>query len=181
MLRIALASFALAVVACAALAQDARPYAGMDQRRIKALSDQQVADLRAGRGMGLALPAELNGYPGPSHVIELADQLELSPEQLVKTRALFLDMKADAVPIGERLIRQQAELDQLFASKLITPESLARVTQAVGLTQAELRNAHLKYHLATVAVLTPVQVKRYGELRGYASNAPVHSRGHSHN
>jgi hypothetical protein len=32
-------------------------------RSIKALSDQQVSDLRAGRGMGLALAAELNGYP----------------------------------------------------------------------------------------------------------------------
>lgn len=40
-------------------------YAGLQQRAIKALSDQQKADLRAGRGMGLALPAELNGYPGP--------------------------------------------------------------------------------------------------------------------
>jgi hypothetical protein len=49
------------------------PYAGLQQRPVKALSEQQVADLRAGRGMGLALAAELNGYPGPLHVIELAD------------------------------------------------------------------------------------------------------------
>ena len=40
------------------------PYAGMQSRPIKALSEQQVADLQAGRGMGLALAAELNGYPG---------------------------------------------------------------------------------------------------------------------
>ena len=57
------------------------PYAGMQARPIKALSDQQIADLKAGRGMGLALAAELNGYPGPLHVLELADKLDLSAEQ----------------------------------------------------------------------------------------------------
>ena len=54
------------------------PYAGQQTRPIKALSDQQVADLIAGRGIGLALAAELNGYPGPSHLLELADRLDLS-------------------------------------------------------------------------------------------------------
>src|SRR5262245_12308395 len=57
------------------------PYAGMQHRGIKALSEQQIADLRAGKGMGLALAAELNGYPGPIHVLELGDRLELSAQQ----------------------------------------------------------------------------------------------------
>jgi hypothetical protein len=38
----------------------------LEQRDIKTLSNQQIADLRAGRGMGLALAAELNGYAGPT-------------------------------------------------------------------------------------------------------------------
>src|SRR5690242_3488719 len=63
-------------------------YAGMQAREIKALSDQQLAELRAGRGMGMALPAELNGYPGPVHVLELADALGLTPEQRERVRAL---------------------------------------------------------------------------------------------
>lgn len=46
------------------------PYAGMQSRQIKSLSDRQIADLRAGRGMGF--PVELNGYPGPSHVLEVS-------------------------------------------------------------------------------------------------------------
>ena len=37
------------------------PYAGMQTRPIKALSEQQIADLSAGRGMGLALAAEHSG------------------------------------------------------------------------------------------------------------------------
>ena len=56
----------------AAWPQTHQPYAGLQARPVKALSDQQIADLRAGRGMGLALAAELNGYPGPMHVLELA-------------------------------------------------------------------------------------------------------------
>ena len=47
------------------------PYAGLQDRAIKALSDEQIADLRAGKGMSLALPAELNGYPGPAHALEI--------------------------------------------------------------------------------------------------------------
>ena len=68
----------LAGLSSNALAQSAQPHSGMQNRPIKALSDQQVADLKAGRGMGLALAAELNGYPGPSHLIELPDQLGLT-------------------------------------------------------------------------------------------------------
>src|SRR3954454_12926522 len=88
------------------------PYAGMQTRSIKALSEQQVADLSAGRGMGLALAAELNGYPGPSHVLELADRLELSADQRTRIKALFDSMKAETLPLGSKLIDQEADLDQ---------------------------------------------------------------------
>src|SRR5215216_3668738 len=100
------------------------PYAGMQTRSIKALSDQQIADLQAGRGMGLALAAELNGYPGPSHVLELADKLELSADQRSHMQRLFDSMKAEAMPLGARLIEQEAELDKQFASRTVTPDSL---------------------------------------------------------
>src|SRR5712692_2276537 len=75
------------------------PYAGMQTRPIKALSEQQMADLAAGRGMGMALAAELNGYPGPVHVLELADKLNLSPDQRAGIQRLFDSMKAEAVPL----------------------------------------------------------------------------------
>ena len=39
--------------------------------------------------MGLALAAELNGYPGPRHVLDLADQLGLTPEQQVEAQRLL--------------------------------------------------------------------------------------------
>jgi hypothetical protein len=143
------------------------PYAGMQTRSIKALSDQQIADLRAGRGMGLALAAELNGYPGPSHLLELADRLGLSDAQRTSTRNMFDAMKAETIPIGERLIAEEAALDRLFADHVITPEKLSAATAEIGLTQAELRAAHLKYHLSTVAMLEPSQIRQYSVMRGY--------------
>jgi Spy/CpxP family protein refolding chaperone len=157
----------LIAFAPAALAQSQQPYAGLEVRSIKALSDQQIADLRAGRGMGLALAAELNGYPGPMHVLELADALDLSGQQRAKMQELFAAMKAEAMPLGEKLIAQETELDKAFASKTMTAATLAASTDAIGATHAVLRQAHLKYHLLTVEVLTPAQVQRYGELRGY--------------
>ena len=155
-----------------ALAQT--PYAGMQARPIKALSEQQVADLGAGRGMGLALAAEQNGYPGPSHVLELADKLGLTADQRASVQRLFDSMKMEAVPLGSKLIEQEAELDRQFADRIVTPESLKASTAAAATTQGALREAHLKYHLSTAALLTPGQMRRYGELRGYGGKRMHH-------
>jgi hypothetical protein len=158
-----------------------QPYAGMQERSIKTLSEQQIADLRAGRGMGLALAAELNGYPGPMHAIELADRLQLAPEQVTRLQGLFEAMKAETIPIGEALIALERGLNEEFANRTITPAGLEAATSIIGATQAALRAAHLKYHLSTAAILTPEQARRYGELRGYASGeAPTqhHHRQH---
>jgi Spy/CpxP family protein refolding chaperone len=162
-----LASIAFALASATALAQSQQPYAGLEARAIKALSEQQIADLRAGRGMGLALAAELNGYPGPMHVLELGDPLRLTEQQRGKMEELLAAMKAEAIPLGERLIAQEADLDQQFASKTITAASLVAATDAIGATHATLRRTHLKYHLLTLDVLTPAQAQRYAELRGY--------------
>jgi Spy/CpxP family protein refolding chaperone len=148
-------------------AQSPRPYAGMQARAIKALSAEQIADLKAGRGLSLALAAELNGYPGPRHVLELVEQLGLTDQQRADVQRLFDDMTAEVVPVGERLIAQEAELERLFADRVVTPSSLRAATVAIGATQAELRNAHLKYHLLTSGLLTAAQTQRYSQLRGY--------------
>lgn len=141
-MRVALTTSFLFLVTTAAVAQ--MPYAGMQTRPIKALSEQQLSDLNAGRGMGLALAAELNGYPGPSHVLELADKLELSSDQRTQVQGLFASMKAEAQPIGKELIAQETELDRLFASRAITPDTLRASTAAIAVTQGELRETHLK-------------------------------------
>jgi len=177
-MRSAIAIASIIGLTSAVLAQ--QPYAGLQNRSIKSLSDQQIADLKAGRGMGLALAAELNGYPGPMHAIELANDLHLSPEQVAKLKALFEAMKAETIPLGASLISQERDLNEDFANRKITLARLEAATQGIGATQAALRAAHLKYHLSTVDILTPEQVARYNELRGYKDGkAPLHGN-HQH-
>jgi len=127
---------AVRTVCCASMtvgvtAQTPQPYAGMETRPIEALSEQQIADLRTGRGMSLALAAELNGYPGPRHVLELADQLNLSPQQLQNVKRLFEEMTAEAVAWGQTLIAQETALDGQFAKRSISQDSLSSAMAAL--------------------------------------------------
>ena len=85
-------------------------------------------------------------------------------------------MKAETIPIGERLIAQETALDKLFADHKVTPETLAAASAEIGISQAKLRDAHLRYHLSTVPLLQASQIKRYAELRGYAENDQQHHR-----
>jgi hypothetical protein len=125
MSRLSLALIAVLAALGPAEAQHApaSPYAGWEHRPVKALSKEQIADLRAGRGMGLALPAELNGYPGPVHVLELGDQLRLT-NQRIRVQELHAAMKAEAIPLSERLMTQEADLDRQFAIQSVMPAIL---------------------------------------------------------
>jgi len=147
--------------------QGTSPYAAMQGRTIKALSEQQITDLRAGKGMGLALPAELNGYPGPSHVLELADALELNEEQRHKTQRLFAQMQAETKPLGEAVIAGELALDRLFSARMATVANMREASTEAARAHGELRAAHLHYHLTMQELLTPAQAATYRRLRGY--------------
>jgi hypothetical protein len=164
--------FVLAATVAAPLAAQhahppASPYTQLQTRPIKALSEAQVADLRAGRGMSLALPAELNGYPGPSHVLELAHELGLSAAQREAHERMFERMQAEARELGAQLIAAEERLELLFAQRKASAEAVRQATAEAAVLQGRLRAAHLVYHLQTVAVLSPEQVRRYERLRGY--------------
>ena len=176
--RLLLLAASLLLISSAASAQSSQSYAGFERRPIKALSVQQIDDLRAGRGMGLALAAELNGYPGPSHVLELRDRLGLTVDQGVEVQRLFDAMKQETVPLGNKLVEQERALEDLFSSRAVTPESLKTSIAAIAETQGQLRESHLKYHLSTAALLDQSQMQRYAELRGYRH--PGSSAGHKH-
>jgi hypothetical protein len=154
----------------------ASPYAGMEHRKVKALSEQQIEDLKAGRGMGLSLAAELNGYPGPLHVLELADSLRLSDDQRTKAKALFEAMKAETIPIGERILAEETALDHMFSQKHATRADLGGIVLRIASAQADLRSAHLRYHIAMTELLSAEQIKQYTELRGYNSSGHHHHR-----
>ena len=146
---------------------NASPYAGQQSRDIKALSEQEVRDLLAGAGMGMAKAAELNRYPGPMHALQLAGPLSLTPRQSEQLESLMQRHKAEARKLGERVVGLERELDALFARGAATPAAVDRLAASIGEAQGRLRAEHLKTHLATAALLTPEQVERYVKARGY--------------
>jgi Spy/CpxP family protein refolding chaperone len=147
------------------------PYAGMEDRPIKALSQDEIAGYRAGEGMGFAMAAELNGYPGPKHVLELESELELTPDQAEATQAAFDEMHGAAVALGERLVEAEESLDRLFAGHQISGDTLEETTSRIARLSGELRAVHLEAHLRMVEILTPEQRHAYMSLRGYGEGA----------
>lgn len=148
-------------------APPASPYAGQEAREIKSLSPDEIKAYLSGKGMGLAKAAELNGYPGPAHVLELGSQLDLSPEQRARTESIFAAMESKATALGRALVEEERKLDRLFADKVIDPRLLASSLTKIGSLQAELRGAHLEAHLSQAQILRPEQIARYDQLRGY--------------
>jgi Spy/CpxP family protein refolding chaperone len=182
MQRFALLSFVVALSSGAAHAE-APAYQGQQTREIKALSEKETADLLAGRGMGMARAAELNHYPGPAHVLELKDQLKLTPDQVRAVEARFEQMSAAAKPLGVELVDRERSLDAAFRNASITSDALSRATAEIGDLQGRLRAVHLMAHLEAKTILTPEQVSAYDALRGYADAPPSggatgHHRGH---
>jgi Spy/CpxP family protein refolding chaperone len=126
--------------------------------------------------MGYAKAAELNGYPGPLHVLELADELSLTDAQRRETQAVFDSMKQKAVDLGRALVDEEARLDRLFAQKEANAEALDAALLRIGELQARVRGVHLEAHLAQARILSPEQVERYLKLRRYGRSD--HSRHH---
>jgi len=145
------------------------PYAGQSSA-IASLSEQELAALRAGEGMGLARAAELNHYPGPRHVLDMADSLALSTSQRSDLETIRVKMSDEAVRIGERIIEKEAELSRRFEHGHIDEESLRPILSELGTLRADLRFTHLAAHLQTRAILTPEQIEAYDRLRGYTDS-----------
>jgi Spy/CpxP family protein refolding chaperone len=159
---------ALLLAALPAFAQN-QPYAGQQARELKSLSADEVQQHLSGAGMGYAKPAELNRFPGPMHVLELADKLALTPEQRAGTKALMDAHKAEARVIGVQRVEAERALEALFASGKVDEQALGRTVRAAATLEGEYRLSHLETHRRMHALLTEEQVTRYHHLRGYGS------------
>lgn len=168
LLAILTASFALSSVATAE--ETRQPYRGFETREITSLSEQDIVALREGSGWGLALPAELNGFPGPAHVLELSEELGLSETQKQRVRAVFDAMRVDAMAKGGAVIDAEHALDEGFRSGRLDAIQLRRLIRDAEAARAELRFVHLSRHLMTLDILDAEQVAEYAVLRGYASD-----------
>jgi len=172
---------AIAAILALAGASDAsaqhgnQPYAGQEKRAVKALSDAEVADLLAGRGMGLAKAAELNGYPGPMHLLEHAAALKLSDDQRRAIEVIRARMSAAAAALGHEIVARERELDAAFAEGRIDAALLKSKTDEIAALMGRLRAVHLMAHIESRPLLTPQQVADYNKLRGYTgSGEPQH-------
>jgi hypothetical protein len=155
------------------------PYAGQEKRAIKALSEQEISDYLHGRGMGMSKAAELNRYPGPRHVLDAANQLGLSAEQLKKTQEIYDAMTHAAQRTGKAIVQKEAELEALYANRKATVENTARLVRELADLQAELRMTHLNAHLITHRILSRQQIEMYDQVRGYGGTKS-HGGGHKH-
>jgi hypothetical protein len=117
--------------------------------------------------MGFALSAELNGYPGPRHVLELADSLALTAAQRTAMEELFERMQREAIEAGKQVVELEQQLDQRFAHRHIDTEMLADLTGRIAALNGRLRAIHLQAHLDATAILDEGQVRAYSRLRGY--------------
>jgi hypothetical protein len=174
---------ALAAFSAPALAQHgghgpASPYAGEQTRAIKSLSEDDIAELRRGGGWGLAKAAELNGVPGPAHLLELKDAVPLDAEEVAAIGEIFATMTADAIAAGERLIAHEQALEDAFRARSVTYDSLRRMLAEIEESRAALRYIHLAAHLSASALLSDEQIARYLELRGYGDPCASVPAGH---
>tara|TARA_B100000676_G_scaffold307086_2_gene364724 strand:+ start:101 stop:706 length:606 start_codon:yes stop_codon:yes gene_type:complete len=147
-------------------------YVGQEQRSIKSLSDADIAELQRGGGWGMAKAAELNGVPGPIHLLELKDEIPLSDEQVSVITQLYHQMKSEAIESGTLLIELEAALDRQFRNGTVDETVLRASLEAIADVRMRLRFTHLSAHLQTPHILTPDQIAKYASLRGYGKTNP---------
>jgi len=156
-------------------------YAGEEKRSIKSLSADDIQQLEEGKGWGLAKVAELNGLPGPAHVLEMKNQISLNPEQEEQIRVLFEGMQSRAIPLGKELIDLEKNLNDAFANHTITDSQLHQMLESISKVRMKLRFVHLQTHLETPDILTTEQVETYNRLRGYVAEDPCRNIPQGHN
>lgn len=156
-------------------------YAGLEKRAIKSLSGEDIAELRRGGGWGLAKAAELNGLPGPLHLLELREEISLSDAQVTAITVLFENMRAQAVKEGARLLELEEKLERQFRKRRVSDGELQEILQSIGDVRVRLRYIHLSTHLKTPDILSQGQMAKYAQLRGYSTGDPCASVPTGHN
>ena len=174
-----IAALFIAFLSLACGAEKLSPYVGEENRKIKSLSRAEVDGYLSGKGMGFAKVAELNGYPGPKHVLDLSKELNLTAKQISKSKDLFDAMQSEAKILGADLVEKEKQLDQLFSNGNVDHRKLEISLASIGQTSAKLRQSHLAAHLEQKKVLSPHQVSLYIRHRGYNGSHDNHDE-HSH-
>jgi len=142
-------------------------YAGQEQQKIKSLTPSDIEELQRGGGWGLARAAELNGVPGPAHLLELKDKIPLTVDQIEQITEIYSTMQTDAIEQGLKLIELEQGLEVHFQDRSINEVILQDYLAKIAHTRMTLRYIHLATHLLTPEILTETQITTYNQLRGY--------------
>jgi hypothetical protein len=133
---------------------------------IPALSEALAAGYLDGKAMWQASVAELNHYPSPRRVLELAESLELTEGQRRATTNLHEEARREAIRLGEELVALEQRLNRIFVWNQATADNISRVVLDIGTLQTQLRLTHLVASIRQKPLLTEEQVRRYDELQG---------------
>lgn len=151
-------------VAPHALAQEtADP--GQHGNRHQSMQAREFRNLQQGRGMGMGRAAETNGYPGPMHVLEHAEALELTAGQIERSGELMIRVKTRAPELGKQIVDAEKRLEGMLAEGSVNAAKMDSLLLEIAELRAHLRSLHLTAHLDQAAVLTEAQLEKYKELR----------------
>jgi Spy/CpxP family protein refolding chaperone len=120
----------------------------------------------------LAKAAELNGLPGPKHILEMKKEINLTNAQESKITKIYREMNKNAVELGRQLIEYEEELNRRFAERDIDESSLDELLTRISDIHKSLRYEHLSAHLKTPSILSDDQIEQYNRLRGYSADDP---------
>ena len=147
-------------------------YAGEESREIKTLSASDIEELSNGSGWGFAKAAELNGVPGPVHMLEMKTEIGLGAKQVQELENLYEWMKKEAIPLGLKFIELERELNNRFADNSMTHELLDDLLEKIADVRKQLRYVHLQAHLKAAEIVSRDQIESYNQLRGYTPDNP---------
>lgn len=153
-------------------------YADQQVDEGKTLSTDEIQGLLNGEGMGMAKAAELNHYPGPRHVLDLASQLQLSEAQRSKAQEIYDRMRDEAVRLGRAILSKEEELGNTFKKDEVDSNKLKTLVMEIARLRGELRLVHLLAHLEMKRALSPGQIEKYDELQGYRTRGPIEKYHH---
>jgi hypothetical protein len=117
---------------------DSQP-AGEKTGEITSLSIDEVEELLAGYSTpfdDMEKNAELNGYPGPHHVLDAvqAGEIELTNEQQVQIEVLYEERRLQLIDLGTQMFDIEKEIDDAFVNRVMTEELLQeKVSQSADL------------------------------------------------
>jgi Spy/CpxP family protein refolding chaperone len=139
---------------------------GMGGGMLGGMSDAEKEALRAGQGLGAGRIAMQAGYPGPRHVLEMGDELELTAGQKEKIGTIYAEAKASFAKLGAELVEKEEALEAMFASGDVDVGDMKKLSAEIGERQGELRAAHLAAHVRTKEALTAAQLEKLSSMAG---------------